>query len=393
MNSTQVNERSRPPAYVIDTTEDPAAVDRVRHMLGNERVEFVSLPDLRDSNSWEALNRVRMVITAWSGDSRMPIAAPSKLASVHLLPALAVCRTAPSAAGIDALRRHGVSACVEDHASEHRPMHALLRSTHWFSAQLSRMSVADAVQILAADNRSGVLVLACPHCRPLAFRPWRETPSLCSGDDRCGGAVARVYVVDGNPVHAETSGHQGMTALSQALSFNAGVARFCEVFLPPSVQTLEGTASQLLIAAATLTDERRRQGPPRDQRRARPVLPPRSDEASTSMSTAQILKRQYPSASLVVCADTDGGVRDVAGSGDGEGLAAVASITNKAFENAASQLGLGQLQGWTMTAEQTACFVSTASDELAVAFMTQQTDGFRKLDAFLQAAQASKAGH
>ena len=388
MTPNQFNGVNAQPAYIIDTTDDRRAIEQVQRALGHEPIEIIGLGQLRGANEWQTLSRARMVLTKWSGDAGEPFLAPSRVASVHLLPALAIGSRAPGAVGLEALRRSGASAFLDEDLDDQIAAQELLRSTHWFTSPLDRVPVPDTVQVLSADDRSGVLVLACPHCRPLSLLSWQETAGQCQGDGKCTGAVARIYVVGGRPVHAETSHLQGVEAFAQCLEFKTGVARFCEVFLPPQEHTLDGTASQLLIHAAALADESQRDMKldEASERRGPPNLPQRSRKTK-AMSKARSHHEQLSQATLVVQANVDGGVSSVSGEGDGEGLAAVASIASRAFEQAVGQLGFGTLEGWTVCGDNANCVVAKDNDELAVAFTPKPKDAFRHLDALLRATK------
>ena len=388
----QLNGASHPPAYIIDTTDDASVIDRVQTALGHDPIEIIGLPALKDANDWQTLSRVRMVLTKWSGDSNAPFQAPSRLAAVHLLPVLAVGSRAPDPDGLEALRRCGASAFLDEEFDDQIAAQELLRSSNWFTSPIDRVPVPDTVQILSADDRSGVLVLACPHCRPLAFHSWQQTSGRCTQNSQCTGAVARVYVVGGRLVHAETPTSEGMEAFADCLEFTSGIARFCEVFLPPKAHSLDGTASQLLIRAAALSDESHRDTPtlrPSTPKAYSPATPGRSRRARTVMSKARSHHEQLTHATMVVLSDVDGGVRDLSGEGDGEGLAAVASIMSRAFDQAINQLGLGELEGWTLSGDQASCMAAIDRDELTVAFTSAPQNGLRQLDALLKNVKKS----
>ncbi|MEO1336623.1 MAG: DUF4388 domain-containing protein [Myxococcota bacterium] len=387
-----LNGSSHQSAIVIDTTDEPAVIRRAHDALQDSPLKVVSLSQLKESNDWDTLSRVCFVLTEWSGDETAPLRTATHLASIHLLPVLAFGRSAPAPQQLEALRQAGVSTFLDTRSAENNSARALLRSGQWFSSQLNRVSVPDTIQLLTNARRSGVLVLTCPHCRPLSARAWHETASRCTGDHECQGAVARIYLLNGLPVHAETPTSVGLQAFSDCLSFQAGVARFCEVYLSPGRKTLDGTASQLLIQAATMADEAARDAPPtngapnmnENGRSGPPALPSRPRQNSM-YSPAQHIRELNPHSSLVVCTDPQGEISDRAGEGDSDGIAALASITTGAFEKMMGELGLGRLEGWSVAGQELACMAATNPDEIVTALMPAPRDGFRKLDELIRA--------
>ena len=406
---TRVTPKSVAPVLVLDTTDNPSVVRRAREILQPDELEVIGFNDVRQTNDWEALSRVRFVLGEWSGDPSAPLRTTFKLAAVHLLPVLVIGDEAPTASDLEALRSQGMSAFVGDRSLETAVPVAreLLRSTQWFSGQLDRVSLPDTLQILSTAGRSGLLVLACPHCRPLSFRPWQETLSTCLGDDRCPGAVARLYLRNGQPTHAETSTDQGLSAFASCMKFVRGVVRFCEVFLPPGRETLEGSASHLLIRAAALTDEATRAARMGSRirldlsrpssaataaRRSQPPALPRAAAPRLVVSESQLLQSVIPDAALVVHADSNGGVLDTAGTGDSEGLAAVAAITSHAFEQVVQKLGLGVLEGWTLAGNALTCVAANEPHQVAAALVGTSKDSFKQLERFIKHAKKTTGG-
>ncbi|MEM7677040.1 MAG: DUF4388 domain-containing protein [Myxococcota bacterium] len=396
MNSMQNNLHGsgHSSAIVIDTTDEPAVIRRAQSALRDSELKVVSISQLKESNDWDTLSRVCFVLAEWSGDESAPLRTATQLASIHLLPVLAFGSTAPAPKQLEAMRQAGVSTFLDTSKPEDDAARALLRSGQWFTSQLNRVSVPDTIQLLTNARRSGVLVLTCPHIRPLSARAWHETASQCTDDDSCPGAVARVYLFEGLPVHAETPTSVGLHAFTDCLSFQAGIARFCEVYLPPGQKTLDGTAPQLLIQAATIADEAARGAPTpptngvpdmNDNGRSGPPALPVRVRPNSMYSPAQRLKELNPHASLIVCTDHQGEINDMAGDGDADGIAALASITSGAFEKTMGELGLGRLEGWSLAGKDLACIAATGPDEIVTALMPAPRDGFRKLDELLRA--------
>ena len=381
---------------IVDATGDRDAVQRVLRSCEGERLEVIALPDLRKSNHWDMVSRVRFVLAEWSGESLAPLRTQLKLASVHLLPVAVLTPSALPDFAREALRKHGASMLLDGSAASDRSVRELLRSSQWFNTQLDRVPVPDTIQILAASNRSGVLVLACPHCRPFSAQSWSQTASACGGDGHCAGAVARIYMDNGRPTHAETPTDEGLDAFARCLSFKRGVGRFCEVFIPPSAQTLNGTATQLIIRAAAHADEAARSTastkfvvPSEDlkvdmsTRGNAPLPPARPLSPKLPLSVTEQLKQHHPQAATIVHADGNGSVRDVAGQGDGDGVAAVAAIMGQAFSRATGSLGLGKIEGWTVISDESSCVAAVSGDDFVAATVPAPKDGFKQFAGFM----------
>ncbi len=387
---TQVTQNSAPAALVIDATDNGVAPGYTRRLFDDDSIEVVRLNAIRYSNDWESLSRVRFVLGEWSGDATAPLRTKTKLASVHLLPMLIMVNGEPPQSAFESLRRHGVSAVFDGSAASQAnnpALRELIHSTQWFTGRLDLVSVPDTVQILSTTGRSGLLVLACPHCRPLSAQSWCDTSARCFGNGSCPGAVARIYLVDGQPVHCETSESQGLAALGECLQWTKGVVRFCEVFLPPGEQTLEGTASQLLISAATMVDEASRLQPTsgRSARTASLDIPMNTNSKPPALprrpnlnQKLQRLQRSYPNSSLIIQADREGAVKAATGTGDSSGVGAVAAIVSKAFEQATQRLALGAIEGWVLSGQDTSCITVVDSEDMVTAVVPSDDgmDGF-----------------
>lgn len=98
------------------------------------------------------------------------------------------------------------------------------------------------------------------------------------------------------------------------------------------------------------------------------------------------LRRYYPQASLLVHATDQGEVLDAGGSGDREGLAAVAAVTSKAFTRAVDKLCLGRLEGWALEGGDHQCLSAVRDDDLDVAFMPVNRDNVDDLSDFIDQA-------
>ncbi len=275
---------------------------------------------------------------------------------------------------------------------------ALARSQDWFGASIGRAPAADLLQILAEDQRSGLICVTCPHMPALSSRRWEAGAPACTQDPQtCRGWAVRLYLDRGRLVYAEGPANTGIEALSQVLQLQEGFLRAHEVYLLPAERNLDGTVQQLIIEAAVLADERAHSAPtsrrdsrpvdlartrvstpaahPRPRRPRRPVQEleivdePTIAKGPPAMPRSRVRPRPSTSPSVeslldaaedlqtAVETDGEGTVLRSVGDGDPESTAAVAKLCRRSFEALGGQLQLGDLEHWCVVGESTALYV------------------------------------
>ena len=183
------------------------------------------------------------------------------------------------------LRRQGVNALLSTSTlpRARRVVEALARSAEWFGANLTRAPLADLLQMLAADGRSGMIWVGCAHNPPLSAQRWDSGGAFCAGNSgACNGWAARLHLNAGRLVYAETPTLLGLEAFSRCLALKEGYLRVHEVFMAPRRGNLDGTVQQLLIRAAALADEEGRRTGSSRRPAAGPISPPDSGRRGPS---------------------------------------------------------------------------------------------------------------
>lgn len=371
----------RPMIVVLDAERVEVLGAKLRRICQGVELDVVSAADLPPGPPWEMQQRIRFVLVE-GRTGTPPWRSSFEVGAVRGVPLAVLASSSVDEAQRGRARRAGASVLVQGGPEDARTFLELLQSPQWLTSRLERVPIADTLQLLSASNHSGMLVLLCPHATPLAREEWSEMASACGGDSSCTGAMARIYIRDGRPIHAETSTSHGLAAFATCLEFNAGIARFHEVHLPPTEETIAGTMSEAMLQAAFHTDESVRLTTELDM----PTKTPPSASPPPVPSVAESLRVGHPRAWVVVHADRHGTIRDSVGGDDGEGVAAVAAMMNQSFDTATHALGLGTIEGWTVVAGESSCVVASKETEIAAATSPPPKDAFRQLDTFLSRA-------
>ena len=315
-----VNREARQAGSYLRLVEDDWVVEALRKIPEIERL--ASLPAVRATHLRGADVALTMsfAVTAVGEDDRSSLAAARPVASVNWPPLLALSRRTLSGAEQEGLRRQGVSAVLnvnDGMANAAKIVSALVRSPQWFGANLTRAPLADLLQMLAADGRSGMIWVGCPHNYALSAQPWEDGGLFCAGStEACGGWSARMHLHAGRLVYAETPAQVGLEAFSKCLALREGYLRVHEVYMAPRRPNLDGSVQQLLISAAAMFDEANRSS---RRRRARPLPNVAHPPTSISDDLEASIARPPPSISddleLSYDGDTDEGAQD-AGAAD-----------------------------------------------------------------------------
>ena len=375
---------------------DAEAVDRLgellRRVCRGVELDVVSAHELARSNSWEMQHRVRFVLAEPSADAR-PWRSTVDVASVRGIPVVLLAPSGLSERQREVARKAGVSTVVKGTSEDARTFLELLQSPQWLASRLERVPIADTLQLLSASNHKGLLVLLCSHSPPFSPASWTETAARCEGDGACGGAVARVYIHDGRPVHAETASAEGLAAFAECLELGSGIARFHEVYLPPERETIQGSMSEVILQAAFSTDESVRRASydesldPYETADVEMSTNPQAPSEPPALTVPDQLQGVLEGARVVVHTDRHGSLHDALGVEEGDGVAAVAAMLNQAFDAATHTLGLGATEGWTVVAEESACVAASRGESIAAATSAAPKDAFRQLDRFVRRAQ------
>ncbi|MEM7676552.1 MAG: DUF4388 domain-containing protein, partial [Myxococcota bacterium] len=247
----------QPSASYLRLSEEDWVLQALQSVPGLERLSGQPLPVLPSSLGADARQHAEFAVSGLDGDIANGLSPIVPLESVHWPPLLVLCRRPLAGWEQEGLRRQGVNALlnvVNGLGRAHRIIEALTRSPEWFSANLTRAPLADLLQMLASDGRSGMIWVGCPHNRSLSPNRWESGGDFCTGGSDCVGWSARLHLHTGRLVYAETPTLLGLQALTRCLALNKGSLRVHEVYMAPRRANLEGTAQQLLIRAAALAD-------------------------------------------------------------------------------------------------------------------------------------------
>lgn len=384
--------RHAPVVVVLDADAVDRLGDLLRRVCRGVELDVISAHELARSNSWEMQHRVRFVLVEQGTDAR-PWRSTVDVAAVRGIPVALLAPSGLSEEQREVARKAGVSVVVKGISEDARTFLELLQSPQWLASRLERVPIADTLQLLSASNHKGLLVLLCPHSPPFTPVPWAETATRCRGDEACRGAVARVYIHDGRPVHAETASAEGLAALAECLEFGSGIARFHEVYLPSERETIQGSMSEVILQAAFSTDESVRLAgydeslDPYETADVDMSTPSPDHPRSSAPTVPEQLQDVLEKTRVVVHADGQGALHDAVGVEEGDGVAAVAAMMNQAFDAATHALGLGATEGWTVVAEESSCVAASRGGDIAAATLAAPRDAFRQLDRFVQRAQ------
>jgi hypothetical protein len=276
---------------------------------------------------------------------------------------------------IEALRLRGASHVLNlpiDRVRDLAAMHALARAGSWMAASVNRFPLADLLQTMASHAQSGMLYVTT------------GSATLISGmGDADAHGYGRIYMVDGQLVHAETgTGAVGAPAVAEILALPD--ATFCvhEVFITPRTRSINASLTTVLLHAAWCSDESVRLGeekrslppptswkppeaaPTGEEAPPAPIIINPSKEPGGVMSKIESLLKAVPEVRLAATADRAGNVTEASGAGDAESLCAAVALSRSALERAGELMGLGPTTGYT-----------AASDKLTV-FVHERPDGF-----------------
>ncbi len=272
------NATAASPEYLRLTDED-WVIEALRTVPGLARMTAQLPNEDGRVHGADVASPVAFAVSGLNDNGRTALSTVLPIEVAHWPPLLLLSRRRLAGWEREDLRRQGVSAVlniIEGIDRAPRILSALARSSEWFGASLTRAPLPDLLQMLAADGRSGMIWIGCPHAPALSGRRWDNGGTFCGGrQDVCAGWAARLHLHAGRLVYAETATHTGMDAFSRCLSLQHGYVRVHEVYMAPRRANLEGTVQQLLIEAATLADERDRD--PKSQRAA-PIHPSPLDE-------------------------------------------------------------------------------------------------------------------
>lgn len=376
---------------VLDASRRGSLSRELERRLPSTTLRVMGPSEFRRAAPWDVLQRVGLVLVEPGATSQQPWSS-LRPGAVHGLPVALLPSRPMSTDEIESARREGLSAVLTGTEEDSATLKQMLQSPRWFTSQIETVGVPEVMQLLAASGHSGVLSLLCPHCSPLADETWEDSQGGCTGDKTCRGFATRVYFENGRPIHAESASQQGLPALAAALELPRGIARFLEIYIPPAESTLCGSLSELMLQASFHSDETSqrdsdpfRETPKTDM--SRQEHPPRAPLSSSRPSISEQLRSACPQARVVVHSDERGSLIDAVGDDSAEGVAAVAAMMSQAFRKAAGELGLGELEGWTLVSETSTCVAASVGDGLTAAIAAPSTDAFRQLEQFVGQAR------
>ncbi|MBX2811063.1 MAG: hypothetical protein KTR25_04615 [Myxococcales bacterium] len=100
-------------------------------------------------------------------------------------------------------------------------------------------------------------------------------------------------------------------------------------------------------------------------------------------STLRAMQKYSPEGSLLLTASFQGEVLEACGSGDRDGLAAVAAITSRSFSQAVDKLGFGRMNGWVISGETSCCLAEVHDQETTVGYSAEQPVDSLEMQHFL----------
>lgn len=281
------------------------------------------------------------------------------LKSVHLPPLALVTRIPLAEAESERCRLNGAAAIIEHPLKalqDELVLWELARSGRWFSGALDQIEIPELLADLASDRRSVMVGLSCPHSQAVSSATWGEAGAQCDrglGPTRCGGWSGRIYLHGGTLLHAETPNTTGLAALGQLLALERGRFRVSELYIPPSVASLN---TSLEAALASVRPAPRVQRSPLSQAQSTEASP-RSGE----MRGLDVLFAEVPGVGSIARADLNGNVIESAGPADADSLCATVTMARKSLESLAAGLGLGTLKSWAFTHETGSLYVHQAA--------------------------------
>ena len=323
-----------------------------------------------------------------------PFSSSVPAVSIIYPPLVAITEGAPSAKLLEVLRLQGAVAVLShpfaaESVAKQVDLVSLAQSANWPKGTIDRMPLAQALE--HAEMRRYMLVVACPHRRPLSPVPWSPRLRECQETEACSGWFARIYVNNGTVIHAEAPGAVGAEAIAKISRLERGSFRFFPTFIEAGEAAPCGPVSDvvnLLRTRAASANQPTTTRPPvpappslpsakgSEAKPARPGPPtapsPSKEKGATVTDEATVqnlragatpnelpeverstpmdgVKKVLSAASGLKCAaraDSNGVVLEVAGQIDAEQLCAVVAMSHPPLEQAAETLGLGKLQRW-----------------------------------------------
>ena len=273
----------------------------------------------------------------------------------------------------------------------------------WFSTPADQMNVQAVVQLMAAHRLSGMISVECGCVSAVSEFSWRRAgPFRCvQKAEVCSGFQGRVYVREGEVIHAESPAEVGSAAYMQMCALKEGMIRVHEVFVEPRqliVPTLDSNSKKA---------KRRAMPPPIPGRRKKVSVINRSklsgggsgganaipssaqvasqavansDESSllsVSAMSAQVagqktrqtmkagmntLLKVAPNLKVAAKSDSGGNAIEVAGDGDGESVCAVTAMCASPVSRLGELLGLGSPESWSVVTDKVALYVQQDGD-------------------------------
>ena len=383
---------------------------RVRTALsaaGRIQIEDAAGRSLRELNDRIAEGDVSFAVVAATRPVSVdqPLAASIPLRAVNRVPLLVVADWTLNEGEQERLRLAGATHIADtSHGAkvDREVLEGLCGASSWLTADIGKAPVTAILQRLTDERGSGMLSVECPHLAPFSDSLWAgHGPFKCVGQGaRCLGFRGRIYVQDGDVVHAETPRDTGADALQRMYNLRRGTVRVHEVFVAPTTQGGESVEDVLIIEI----DE-----PPQSQ--APPPIPRARNESShrarttrgtgpsrqpahpgtrhtkqepsarstnqhqrreaTSQQVRQAMKsgintllKVAPNLRVAAKSDNGGNAMEVHGEGDGESVCAVAAMCSTPINRFAELLGLGSAMSWSMTTQKVSLYVQQDGDEI-----------------------------
>lgn len=239
-------------------------------------------------------------------------------------------------------------------------------SPDWLSSRRGQAMLPDILQIAASRSAETLVVVHPPEAPALAGLAWAnmrpESPSE--------GWVGRVYLNQGQVIHAETPNRTGIRALAEMFRVRQPLIRIMEVFVSPLNPAPTGSVQASIINAAYAVDETERRrslglstAPP--PARIEGDFPwPEADflEAEekgvgeVALKLDGILEKVKPVQGIAAC-DQSGNTLALQGNIDAELTCAVAMMCQPEVDEIAALIGASLVTGWSLTQGRTSLLV------------------------------------
>ncbi len=300
----------------------------------------------------------------------------------------------------------------------------LRRSPSWFLTPIQQMGVTGVAELMATHGLSGMIGVACECVAMFSDQDWkREGPFRCidSSQQECVGFYGRLYIRDGQLIHAESPTHFGKQAVAQMERVQRGTIRVQEMFIPPALPSeLSNRATQksnrqnvkpppipTKVVARSRSEKSRTKstkhrkveiptvktitskpetntikpdtGESHEVKGESGILSGRGESSPLpgGVETARVADQETRETmkagmntllnvapNLQVAAKSDGGGNaiEVAGEGDGESVCAVTAMCSNPVLRIAELLGLGSPESWSIVTEKVALYVHQDGD-------------------------------